>query len=233
MVMSMANRTNDEYREYLMNKYKQTDINGFTEEEMIDFLLLTVCPKKDYLKIRENLIEKFGCSFSKIVGAGTEELEKVKGINKQVADFISMLPTVSRVYTSGKKIFRTKLTLKNIGYYAMSLMLHREEELLYVISLNKEGGVISEDMIGKGGLTSVEIDMKVLSKTVIKSGAYSIILIHNHPNGVARASNDDVMMTKMVAEYIKKVDIILIDHIIVNDREFYSMQREYPNIFFN
>lgn len=228
----MTDRETEEYRTKLIQRYEEMNISVFTEEELIDFLLLTVYSKKDYIKIKEALVENFGMNLSKIIDTGSDNLEKIGGIDKQTANFISMIPTVARVYTSNNKIFKSKLTLRNIGYYSMSLMLHRKEELLYAISIDKDGRPIQEDMVSKGGVTSVNVDIKYLSKLVIKSGAHSVILIHNHPNGYAEASEEDVVVTKLIVEHLKKMDIYVIDHIIVNDENYYSMQKNYPEIFF-
>ena len=94
----MTDRETEEYRAKLIQRYEEMNISVFTEEELIDFLLLTVCSKKDYIKIKEALVENFGMNLSKIIDTGSDNLEKIGGIDKQTANFISMIPTVARVY---------------------------------------------------------------------------------------------------------------------------------------
>lgn len=120
-----------------------------------------------------------------------------------------------------------------MGAYAVSLALHRKEEVFYAISLDKNGYIISEDMIGKGDISNVGVNIKALSKAILTSNAHAVILVHNHPDGDACPSLADIEATKLLAKYICNVRIMLIDHIIVNNNSYYSMRSQYPEIFYS
>ena len=52
-----------------------------------------------------------------------------------------------------------------------------------------------------------------------------VILAHNHPGGLPLPSQEDVATTKSLRDALLPMGILLMDHIIVADREFVSMAR--------
>ena len=52
------------------------------------------------------------------------------------------------------------------------------------------------------------------------------IFAHNHPSGVPEASEDDINLTKRLAEAGEIVGIEVLDHIIIGDKEYLSLKRE-------
>ena len=59
----------------------------------------------------------------------------------------------------------------------------------------------------------------------MKTNAASVVLVHNHPGGLVLPSAEDIDTTRHLAMILNNVNIPLIDHIIVSDRDFLSMAR--------
>lgn len=55
------------------------------------------------------------------------------------------------------------------------------------------------------------------------SKATGIILIHNHPSGKLKASNQDISITKKVKSTAEVTDIKLLDHLILNEESYSSL----------
>ena len=53
-----------------------------------------------------------------------------------------------------------------------------------------------------------------------------VIFVHNHPSGDPTASEDDVRLTKRLAEAGDIVGIDVLDHVIIGDKEYLSLKRE-------
>jgi DNA repair protein RadC len=49
-------------------------------------------------------------------------------------------------------------------------------------------------------------------------------LCHNHPSGALYASDSDKLLTKHVQQALKYFRIKVLDHIILTENSFYSMQ---------
>ena len=51
------------------------------------------------------------------------------------------------------------------------------------------------------------------------------ILVHNHPGGLALPSAEDVETTNYLAGLLAGVNVPLVDHIIISDKDYLSMAR--------
>ncbi len=54
----------------------------------------------------------------------------------------------------------------------------------------------------------------------------SVILVHNHPSGDSTPSEDDIKLTKRLAEAGEIMGIDVLDHIIMGDKEYLSLKRK-------
>ncbi len=95
-------------------------------------------------------------------------------------------------------------------------------EEFYVLYLNKSNKVITHKHISSGGITGTVADLKIILKHAIEFLATSIIAIHNHPSGNLKPSQADVDLTKKLKEAGKLMDVSLIDHLIIGEKNFYS-----------
>ena len=54
----------------------------------------------------------------------------------------------------------------------------------------------------------------------------TVIFVHNHPSGDPTASEDDVKLSKRLAEAGEIVGIDVLDHIIIGGKKYLSLKRE-------
>ena len=52
------------------------------------------------------------------------------------------------------------------------------------------------------------------------------IFVHNHPSGDPEASEDDIKLTKRLAEAGEIMGIDVLDHVIVGGKKYLSLKRE-------
>ncbi len=53
-----------------------------------------------------------------------------------------------------------------------------------------------------------------------------VIFVHNHPSGDTEASEDDIKLTKRLAEAGEIMGIDVLDHIIIGGKKYLSLKRE-------
>ena len=56
----------------------------------------------------------------------------------------------------------------------------------------------------------------------LKAQRNAVIVAHNHPNGELNPSNEDIAVTKSIKEAASVLGIGLLDHIIFNNKGYYS-----------
>jgi len=52
-----------------------------------------------------------------------------------------------------------------------------------------------------------------------------IIIAHNHPSSILKPSNDDIEITKRINEAGVLLGINVIDHLIINNKGYYSFRQ--------
>ena len=56
-------------------------------------------------------------------------------------------------------------------------------------------------------------------------GAAAVILAHNHPSGVAEPSQADISLTRDLVDLLAKLDIKVLDHIVVAAQQTVSLAK--------
>ena len=96
------------------------------------------------------------------------------------------------------------------------------QENAILICLNTKNQIVAYSEIGKGGLDSCCLDIQGIFKIALLCNCNKFIIVHNHPSGVAKASNADIQVTNRIKEMSKIMDMQLLDHIIVGENDFVS-----------
>jgi DNA repair protein RadC len=115
----------------------------------------------------------------------------------------------------------------NAVFSVMEQRLMGVREEFVVLYLNRANHVIGSYCEFKGGITGVAVDIRLIFTVALKCLAVSIIVAHNHPSGILIPSKEDLDLTSKVKEAGSFLDILLLDHLIVNNKgEYYSLADE-------
>jgi len=113
---------------------------------------------------------------------------------------------------------------------AYKLMKHflgdLDREAFIVISLDVKNSPLSINICHLGSLNASIVHPREVMKSVILSNAASYMVGHNHPSGNSSPSNEDIEVTKRLAEAGKIIGIELLDHIIVCTDNFVSLKEK-------
>lgn len=95
-------------------------------------------------------------------------------------------------------------------------------EEFWMLFLNRNNRVIGKFKLSQGGLNGTVTDVRIMMKKAIEYLASGIIVCHNHPSGNLNPSESDTKITQKIKEVGNLMDIQLLDHIIISDKNFYS-----------
>lgn len=134
----------------------------------------------------------------------------------------------------GRRFFKTPSggkpeflrTARQVFNYLQEMRLLPKEHLrgLY---LNSYYRLIHDEVISIGSLTANIIHPREVFKPALEYGASALILAHNHPSGIAKASEADIEITKQLVEAGKVLGIHLLDHVILTKQTFTSVPVNY------
>lgn len=99
--------------------------------------------------------------------------------------------------------------------------LNIKEEAV-VLFLNRGNRVLGGYKISSGGITGTVVDIRLILAIALKCLASGIILAHNHPSGEINPSRADKELTQKLKEAAKLMDILLLDHLIITESNYYS-----------
>ena len=156
-----------------------------------------------------------------------EEFMKIKGIGKVKA---IQLKAVCELATRMNAVtnYREKQILKpyDIAEILIEKMRFEKQEILKVAMLNNKNKLIKIKDIAVGGGNFVNATIKSVLNEAVKIEAPKIILIHNHPSGDPKPSNQDVEFTNKVEQASQILGIQLLDHIIIGNTNYVSIFSE-------
>lgn len=99
-----------------------------------------------------------------------------------------------------------------------------DREVVCVITLKSNGTPINASFVSVGTLNAAMACPREIMKSVILSNAASIILVHNHPSGGACPSVMDIQITDKLNQVCSLMDVSLLDHIIIGEKEWFSFK---------
>lgn len=213
----------DGHRERLKRRFLQEGIEQFELHNVLELLLFYSIPRQDTNETAHRLIDTFG-SLSAVFDASVEDLVKVDGVGRNTALLIKLMPAVNRRYLEDRALRGIRaVSSEACGELLVSKFNGVTVERVLLLCMDNQGRVLHCATISEGTQSMVDISNRRIVEAALRQNASCVVLGHNHPNGVAAPSQTDVETTRMLARLLLSMDIVLYDHIIVADGEYFSM----------
>mgnify|MGYP002144268190 FL=1 len=113
-------------------------------------------------------------------------------------------------------------TAQDVFEYTVD-MRNLTKECLRGIYLDVHYQVVHDETLSIGTVDSNLIHPREVFRPALTHSAAAVILVHNHPSGIATASEADRLVTLQVAQAGRVLGIDLIDHVIVTSDAFVSI----------
>lgn len=214
----------ENHRARVRETFKRAGSDGMPDHNLLELLLFYSIPRKDTNEIAHRLIAAFG-SLSRVFDASYEELMEIDGIGESSALLISMIPSICRRYIESSNSPKVNLSEPEeaMNYIIRKYYGSNKVESFYMLCLDAVGNLINCCKLGEGTSGSVIVDKRKVLETALRNKADKVIFAHNHPNGIAAPSKDDINMTSELSSVLFSVGIRLADHIIVAGNEAVSL----------
>lgn len=190
------------HRQRMRERVQNYGLDSLAEHEALEYVLYLTNAQKDTNGIAHDLIDRFG-DFAAVLEASEEELCTVEGVGPATARMLHLLPQICRYYSRSRtSTTRCIKTTEQMGSYLMAKFAWSDYERAMLVSL----------------------EIKSVVAAAIKGGTDTVVLCHNHPNGAALPSMEDIEATGSIAQALGLVNIYLLDHFILTDTEYFSMR---------
>ena len=214
------------HRERIRERLRKAGLGAFSEHEVLELLLTYAIARQDVNPLAHELISTFG-SLNAVLDADESELLRVKGMGKNAALLLTMMPQLMRYYQMNAMGSRPVITtIAQAKSYLAPLFIGASEEHIYMICLDQAGHVLHRLLLHTGTINQVALHPRTVVEAALRHNAHAVILAHNHPSGVTEPSQADMDVTKRIASALYMIGIRLADHLIFAGGNTYSIVRE-------
>jgi DNA repair protein RadC len=98
----------------------------------------------------------------------------------------------------------------------------RSKEHIWVVCLSNSNRILLIELISLGTSKRSVVDPTELYSFALQKRALKVIMVHNHPSGLLIPSEDDRDVTDRMFQVGLFLDVPLIDHLIISEKEYYS-----------
>ncbi|HSK69424.1 MAG TPA: DNA repair protein RadC [Candidatus Limnocylindria bacterium] len=213
------------HRARLRERFERAGLDGFAPHEALELLLTYAIPRRDVNPLAHRLLERFG-SLSRVLEASPGELRAVEGVGENAAALISVLLPLLRMYR-GELALRARDAAGEESPLARAkaLLMGETVERFLMFALDARGRVITHAFVSSGDDAETAVYPRLIARELLRVGAFSCVLAHNHPSGLARPSRADVDMTTALQAALEPLGIRLHDHIVVAGDEAFSFRQ--------
>ena len=220
----MEDQVHKHHRQRMKEQFLRGGVDAFNDHQLVELLLFFGIPQGDTNPIAHELIKRFG-NVSGVMAASVPQLMTVKGIGEHSAILLSLCGQLVRRCGEEQRPAGVQLqTPEEFGRFFLPRFFGKQNEEVMLLSLNNRHEVLNCSVITHGSVNATEINMRLILQQALIDNASAAVIAHNHPVGHALPSRADIDNTVVLANFLNTVGIRLLDHIIVADNDFVSMQ---------
>ncbi|MCB2212188.1 DNA repair protein RadC [bacterium] len=134
-----------------------------------------------------------------------------------------------RIFALGRRLYSTSNDVEIHGpedayQFLAPQMAQLTREHFRGLYLNVKGGLVVDEVISIGTLTSALVHPREVFGPAIEKHCHSVLIAHNHPSGDPAPSPEDIHLTRELAEAGRLLNIELLDHIIIGRDTYVSLK---------
>jgi UPF0758 protein fjoh_0413 len=213
----------DKPREKMISQGK----TALSNAELLAILLGSGSADESAVELSRRILASVNNSLATLGKQSLQQLQAFKGIGQAKAITILAATEMGRRRAAETPELQPKIEVAhNVFTLMQPLIGELPHEEFWVLYLNSTNRVIHKARLFSGGITHTTVDVRLLFKTALEQGAIALILVHNHPSGSITPSKEDIELTQRVKTAGDMLDIKLLDHVIVTEKEYLSLLDE-------
>lgn len=209
----------DKPREKLVQKGRSV----LSDAELIAILIGSGNKRESAVELSKRILASVNHNLNELGKLSINQLKQFKGIGEAKAVSIAAALEVGRRRRGddAEKIHKISSS-KDAFELLYPLMGELEHEEFWIVYLNNSNKVIHKSQLSKGGITGTLVDVRLVMKQALELGAIGIVLAHNHPSGTLKPSAADKQITRKLQTAGESLDIKVLDHLILTERNYLS-----------
>lgn len=189
---------------------------SLSDAELLAIFLRVGVRGKSAVDLARELLQHFEGQLSQLANATVKELSKLPGMGPAKATQLMAVLELAR--RALREDMRVRDLLGSPGAVRDWLRLKLATlpyEVFGALWLDSQNRLIEYDELFRGTLTQTSVYPREVVKQALLRNAGAVVLVHNHPSGVAEPSRADEVLTRSLREALALVDVKVVDHIVV------------------
>ncbi len=200
-------------------KLLQRGAAALSDAELLAIFLRVGVAGKSAVDLARDLMQHFG-GLNRLFNAGQAEFSAFHGMGPaKYAQLQAVLEMARRALSESMKQGDALNSPQAVRDYLRLLLSGRRHEVFMVLFLDAQNKVVASEEMFRGTLTQTSVYPREIVIQALRYNAAGVILAHNHPSGVAEASQADRWLTDQLKTALGLVDVRVIDHFIVAGNE--------------
>ena len=193
------------------------------DSELLAILLRTGPRGTNVLELAKKLLKQY--PGAKLAQTSFEELNTVHGLGPAKAC------EIVACFELGRRLLKDKTSVLVLSprdvWEQLKNIRGSKKEHFVVFYLDTQNQEIRHEIISIGTINASLIHPREVFEPAIKHLASHIIIAHNHPSGSLDPSDEDLAVTKRLADSGRLLGIEVLDHVIVTNKSYTSFKEKH------
>lgn len=213
------------HRSRLKEKLIHGNGTDLSDYERLEMILALAIPRRDVKPLAKELLAEFK-TLPSVLNASLEQLQNISGVKEHTYYVFKLLTTTAQRLTQIEASKEPVLDKwEKLLDYCYVRFAHKKNEYFHVLFLNGRHQIIADEELQKGTINHTPIYPREILKRALILEATGVILIHNHPSGDPKPSQEDIDQTLSLKTILKTSDIFIDDHLIIGKNGIFSFRQ--------
>lgn len=201
---------------------QKLDSGSLLDHEILEILLFNAVPRRNTNDLAHRLLAEFKTIMG-VFSASVEQLQQVDGVGANVAAYLRCIGIFyNKYYNEQEEEFPFEYKKQAFVGYIKHRYKKLNREVMDVYFMDSNGQLYGKERFAEDSLFSVEISTEELAALLAEKKPSGIVMVHNHPLGVAKPSAEDDYVTKKVQLLCSMQNVLFCDHLIYGEDGVYS-----------
>lgn len=198
---------------------------ALTNAELLAILIGSGSTTESAVDLMKHVLGDCGNNLNQLGKLTVRQLTAYHGVGEAKAVTILAACELGKRRQKERALERTQLNSAVAIYdFMLPQMQDLDVEEAWVLFMNQNFKLLRCMRLSRGGITETSVDVRVVMKEALLSGATVLALCHNHPSGNVKPSTDDNRITRRVQQACELMRIHFLDHLVITDGLYYSYQ---------
>lgn len=212
------------HRDRLKQEFLKGGLEHFSDLRTLELLLFYSRLQGDVNPLAHTLLDTFG-SLAGVLDADPNRLMEIPGVGQNTTILLKLIPSMSAKYLSSRTNVDTIISnTKEIQSLFAPYFFGAKNEMSYLAALDGKRKLLGVRKISEGIPNATDVTTRRVAEATLSLNATAVILAHNHISGIATPSEADLVSTAYLQDFLAKMSVTLVDHVILVDDDMVSLR---------